>query len=39
VLDLATTEDPHDLTQLPTSLQSVRYQVWMTALGLAGTGA
>jgi hypothetical protein len=39
LLDLATTEDPHDLTQLPTSLQPVRYQVWMTAPGLAGTGA
>jgi hypothetical protein len=31
VLDLVTTEDPHDLTQLPTSPQSVHYQVWMMA--------
>lgn len=31
VLDLLTTGDPHDLTQLPTAAISVRYQVWMTA--------
>jgi len=31
VLDLVTTEDPHDLTQLPTTPQRVHYQVWMTA--------
>jgi hypothetical protein len=31
VLNLVTTEDPHDLTQLPTTPQSVHYQVWMTA--------
>jgi hypothetical protein len=30
ILDLATTADPHDLTQLPTSLQPVRYQIWLT---------
>jgi hypothetical protein len=39
LLDLATTEDPHELTQLPTSLRPVRYQIWMTAPGPAGTGA
>jgi len=38
VLDLATTEDPRDLTQLPTSLLPVRYQIWLTAPGPAGTG-
>jgi hypothetical protein len=38
ILDLATTEDPHDLTQLPTSLQPVRYQVWMTAPVPGGLG-
>jgi hypothetical protein len=30
VLDLTTTEDPHELTQLPTAPQPVRYQVWLT---------
>jgi hypothetical protein len=39
VLDLATTQDPRDLTQLPTSLQPVRYQVWMTEPVPAGSGA
>jgi hypothetical protein len=38
VLDLATTEDPHDLTQLPTTPQQVHYQVWMTAPGGTGIG-
>jgi hypothetical protein len=38
VLDLATTEDPHDLTQLPTTPQQVRYQIWMMAPGGAGIG-
>jgi hypothetical protein len=38
VLDLATTEDPRDLTQLPTSLQPVRYQIWMTAPVGGGAG-
>jgi hypothetical protein len=39
VLDLATTQDPRDLTQLPTSLQPVRYQIWMTEPVPAGSGA
>ena len=38
VLDLATTQDPRDLTQLPTSLQPVRYQIWLTAPVPSGTG-
>jgi hypothetical protein len=38
ILDLATTEEPHDLTQLPTSLQAVRYQVWITAPVPSGAG-
>ena len=38
VLDLATTEDPRDLTQLPTSLQPVRYQIWMSAPTATGAG-
>ncbi|HTX84688.1 MAG TPA: hypothetical protein VME44_21065 [Streptosporangiaceae bacterium] len=36
VLNLITTEDPHDLTQLPTAPQSVHYQVWMTEPSGAG---
>ena len=38
VLDLATTQDPRDLTQLPTSLRPARYQLWLTAPGPAGNG-
>ncbi|HTA07106.1 MAG TPA: hypothetical protein VK836_01235 [Streptosporangiaceae bacterium] len=38
VLDLATSQDPRDLTQLPTSLQPVRYQIWMTEPVPAGSG-
>ncbi len=38
VLDLATTQDPRDLTQLPTSLLPVRYQIWLIEPGSAGTG-
>ena len=38
VLDLATTQDPRDLKQLPTSLLPARYQIWLTAPGPAGTG-
>jgi hypothetical protein len=30
ILDLTTTGDPHELTELPTAPQVVRYQVWMT---------
>jgi hypothetical protein len=39
ILDLATAADPRDLTQLPTSLRPVRFQIWMTAPGSAGAGA
>jgi len=39
VLDLYTTQDPHQLTQLPTSPNRVRYQVWLTSPGTAGVGA
>jgi hypothetical protein len=38
-LDLVTTEDPHELTQLPTAPQAVRYQVWLTLPAPAGFGA
>jgi hypothetical protein len=39
VLNLVTTADPHDLTQLPTAPTRVRYAVWMTmpAASAAGT--
>jgi hypothetical protein len=33
VLDLDTTEDPHELIQLPTTPQQVHYQVWITSPG------
>jgi hypothetical protein len=39
ILDLATAADPRDLTQLPTSLRPVHFQIWMTAPGTAGAGA
>ncbi len=38
ILDLATAEEPRDLTQLPTSLQPVRYQVWMSTPVPGGLG-
>ena len=38
VLDLVTTTDPDELTQLPTSPTLVRFQIWMTAPGVAGIG-
>jgi hypothetical protein len=38
ILDLATSEEPQELTQLPTSLQPVRYQVWMTTPVPGGLG-
>jgi hypothetical protein len=38
VLDLATTQDPRDLTQLPTSLLPVRYLIWLAAPAPGGTG-
>ena len=39
VLNLTTTGDPHELTQLPTSPQVVRYEVWMTQPVVVGVGA
>jgi len=39
VLDLATSGDPHELTQLPTAPVPVHYVIWMTSAGTAGTGA
>jgi hypothetical protein len=39
VLDLATAQDPHQLTQLPTAPKQVRYQIWLTAPSSAGVGA
>jgi hypothetical protein len=39
VLDLATAQDPHQLTQLPTAPKQVHYQIWLTAPSAAGVGA
>jgi hypothetical protein len=39
VLDLVTTQDPRQLTQLPTAPEQVQYQVWLTAPVAAGVGA
>jgi hypothetical protein len=39
VLDLATSGDPHELTQLPTAPVPVHYVIWMTSAGTSGTGA
>ncbi len=39
VLNLATSGDPHQLTQLPTALAPVRYVIWMTSPVGPGTGA
>ena len=39
VLDLATSGDPHQLTQLPTAPAAVRYVIWMTSPLGPGTGA
>jgi hypothetical protein len=39
VLDLATAQDPHQLTELPTAPQQVHYQIWLTAPVAAGVGA
>jgi hypothetical protein len=39
VLDLRTTGDPHELTQLPTAPVVVHYQVWMTLPSVVGIGA
>ncbi len=38
ILDLATTEEPHDLIRIPTALQPVHFQVWATAPALGGIG-
>lgn len=38
VLDLTTNGDPHELTQLPTAPQVVRYRVWMTLPVITGIG-
>jgi hypothetical protein len=39
VLDLSTTEDPHELIKVPTVPQQVRFQVWMTTPLTPGVGA
>jgi hypothetical protein len=39
VLDLATAQDPYELTQLPTAPKQVHYQIWLTAPSAAGVGA
>jgi hypothetical protein len=39
VLNLATTADPHDLTQLPTAPTKARYVVWMTIPAPSAVGA
>jgi hypothetical protein len=38
VLDLSTTEDPHQLTQLPTAPAPIHYVIWMTAPAGSGVG-
>jgi hypothetical protein len=38
VLDLLTTQDPHELTQLPTSPTPIRFVVWMTIPTSTGVG-
>jgi hypothetical protein len=39
VLDLSTTDDPHELIKVPTVPQQVRFQVWMTTPATPGVGA
>jgi hypothetical protein len=39
VLNLATTADPHDLTQLPTAPARARYVVWMAMPSASAVGA
>jgi hypothetical protein len=39
VLDLVTTQDPHQLTRPPTALASIRFVIWMVAPRPGGTGA
>jgi hypothetical protein len=39
ILDLSTTGDPHELTQLPTAPGALRYVIWMTSPSGPGLGA
>jgi hypothetical protein len=39
VLDLTTTQDPHELTQLPTAPAPIRFVIWMTSPSPTGVGA
>jgi hypothetical protein len=39
VLDLATTQDPHELTQLPTAPTPIRFAVWMSIPTSTGVGS
>jgi hypothetical protein len=39
ILDLMTTGDPHELTQLPTVPSPDRYAIWMTQPSVSGFGA
>jgi hypothetical protein len=39
VLDLATTQDPHQLTSPPTALATIHLVIWMLAPRAGGTGA
>jgi hypothetical protein len=36
VLDLSTSQDPHTLTQPPTTLSPADYVIWMSSLGTSG---
>jgi len=38
ILDLATTEEPHELIRIPTALEPVRFQVWATTPTPGSTG-
>jgi len=37
VLDLSTSQDPHTLTQPPTTLSPAHYVIWMSSLGTLGS--
>ena len=39
VLDLTTTQDPHQLTSPPTALATIHFVIWMLAPRAGGTGA
>jgi hypothetical protein len=39
VVDLATTQDPHDLTQPPATTWQISYQLWMSAQATSVPGA